>query len=78
MLAVMFIYRILYIIRYIYIDVRHTVFFYNYKFRERDDVGACCNFCLGVDCRPNTVPVEQIVCIFGVKSKIQDGGHFPR
>ena len=23
------------------LDVRCTVFFYNYKFRERDDVGAC-------------------------------------
>ena len=30
------------------LDVRYTVFFYNYKFRERDDVGACCNICLGV------------------------------
>ena len=39
-------------------DVRYTVFFYNYKFRERDDVGACCNTSLGAGC--NTVTVEQI------------------
>ena len=25
------------------LDVRYAVFFYNYKFRARDDVGACCN-----------------------------------
>ena len=29
------------------LDLRYTAFFYNYKFRERDDVGACCNSCLG-------------------------------
>ena len=30
------------------LEVRYIVFFYNYKFRERDDVGACCrhNICL--------------------------------
>ena len=32
------------------LDVRYTVFFCNYKFRERDDIGACCNICLGVGC----------------------------
>ena len=47
------------------LDVRHIVFFYNYKYRERDDVGACCNSCLGVSC--NTLTVEQIACIFGMK-----------
>ena len=31
------------------LDVRYSVFSYNYKFRERDDVGACCNICLGAD-----------------------------
>ena len=42
------------------LDVRYAVFFYNYKFRERDDVGACCrpNIALGVGC--NTLTVEQI------------------
>ena len=43
------------------LDVRYTVFFYNYKFRERDDVGACCNIALGVGC--NTGTVEQIASI---------------
>ena len=49
---------------------RYTVYFYNYKFR--DDVGACCNICLGVGCNIvlgvgcNTVIVEQIACIFGM------------
>ena len=28
------------------IDVRYTVFVYNYKFRERDDVRACCNIAM--------------------------------
>ena len=48
------------------LDVRYTVFFYNYtyKFRERDDVGACCNICLGVGC--NTVTMEQMACIVGL------------
>ena len=32
------------------LDVRYIVFFYSYKFRERDNVGACCNICLGVGC----------------------------
>ena len=32
------------------LDVRYIVFFYNYKFREGDDVGACCNIVLGVGC----------------------------
>ena len=36
------------------LDVRYIVFFYNYKFRERDDVGACCNICLGVGCNTNS------------------------
>ena len=45
-------------------DVRYTVFFYNYKFRERDDVGACCNTCLGVGC--NTLTVERTACICGM------------
>ena len=44
----------------------YTAFFCNYKFRERDDIGACCNICLGVGCRPNTVTVEQIACICGM------------
>ena len=44
--------------------VRHTVFFYNYTFSERDDVGACYNSCLGAGC--NTFTVEQIACIFGM------------
>ena len=43
---------------------RYTVFFYNYKFRYRDDVGACCNIAIGAGC--NTLTVEQIVRIFGV------------
>ena len=46
------------------LDVRYIVFFYNYTFCERDDVGACCNIALGVDC--NTVTVEQTVRIFAV------------
>ena len=37
------------------LDLRYTAFFYNYKFRERDDVGASCN----------TFKVEQIVCVLG-------------
>ena len=62
------------------LDVRYTVFFYNYKFRERDDVGACCNIVLGAGCNIvlgaccnivlgagcNTVTVEQIACICGM------------
>ena len=44
-------------------DVRYAVSFYNYKFRERDDVGACCNSGLG---QVVTLTVEQIVCIVGV------------
>ena len=32
-------------------------------FRERDDVGACCNSCLGASC--NTFKVEQIACVLG-------------
>ena len=32
------------------LDLRYTVFPYNYKFRERDDDGACCNICLGAVC----------------------------
>ena len=44
-------------------DVRYIVFVYNYKFRERADVGTCCNSALGVGC--NTLTVEQIVRIFG-------------
>ena len=32
------------------LDVRYTIFFYNYKFRERDDVGAYCCIVLGVGC----------------------------
>ena len=38
--------------------------FYYCKFRDRDDVGACCNSCLGAGC--NTLTVEQIVRILGV------------
>ena len=40
------------------------MFVYNYKFREPDDVGACCNSCLGAGC--NTDTVEQIMCILGM------------
>ena len=33
------------------LDVRCVVFFYNYKFRERDDIGACLIIIvLGVGC----------------------------
>ena len=32
------------------LDVRYTAFFYNYTFRERDDVGACCNIVFGAGC----------------------------
>ena len=46
------------------LDVRYTVFFYNYKFRERDDVGVCCNIALGVGC--DNLTVEQIGRIFVV------------
>ena len=46
------------------LDVRYTICFYNYKFRERDDGGACCNTCLWVGC--NTLTVEQISCICGM------------
>ena len=46
------------------LDVRSAVFFYNYKLRERDDDGACCNSCLGAGC--NTFTVEQIVRICGM------------
>ena len=45
------------------LDIRYTVYFYNYKFRVRDDIGTCCNICLG---QVVTLTVEQIVCIFGV------------
>ena len=46
------------------LDIRYTVFFYNYKFHERGDVGACCNNALGTGC--NTLTVKQIGRIFGV------------
>ena len=42
----------------------YTVFFHNYKFRDRDDFGACCNIAIGACC--NTLTVEQIGRIFGV------------
>ena len=42
----------------------YTVFFYNYKLRDRDDVGACCNIAVGASC--NTITVEQIVRMCGV------------
>ena len=45
------------------LDVRYTVFFYNYKFHERGDVGACCNIALGSGCY--TLTVEQIGRILG-------------
>ena len=44
--------------------VRYTVFFYNDKFHERGDVGACCNIALGAGC--NTLTVKQISRICGV------------
>ena len=46
------------------LDVRYTVFFYNYKFRDQDDVGECCNIAIGACC--NTLTVKQIERIFGV------------
>ena len=48
------------------LDVRYAVFSTTVycKFRERDDVGARCNSCLGASC--NTLTVEQIVRILGV------------
>ena len=46
------------------LDVRYTVCFYNYKFHERCDVGACCNIALGVGC--NTLTVKKIGRIVGV------------
>ena len=46
------------------LDVRYTVFFYYYKFRERDDVGASYSIAIGASC--NTLAVEQIVRIIGV------------
>ena len=50
-------------IMYKSLDVRCTVVFYNYTFRERDDVGACCNSCHGAGC--NTVSVEKIGAFLG-------------
>ena len=44
------------------LDVGTPYFFYNYKFRDRDDVGAYCNSALGARC--NTLTVEQIVGVF--------------
>ena len=55
------------IYRTLYIS-RCTVFFYNYKFRDRDDVGACCNLSIGAGC--NTLTVEHIVRILGWIVKI--------
>ena len=47
------------------LDVRYTVFSTIANFvSERDDVGACCNSCIGASC--NTLTVEQIVRIIGV------------
>ena len=42
----------------------NNVFFYNYTFCERDDVGASCNIDLGEGC--NTLTVKQIVRILGL------------
>ena len=42
---------------------KYTVFFYSDKFRDRDDVGACCNIAIGACC--NTLTVEQIGRILG-------------
>ena len=42
----------------------YTVLFNNYQFRDRDDVGACCNIVIGASC--NTLTMEQIVRIFVV------------
>ena len=44
----------------------------NVKFRDRDDVGACCNIALGAGC--NTRTVEQIVRICGVNRANCDTG----
>ena len=46
------------------LNVRYIVFFCNYNFCDRDDVGSCCNIAIGAGC--NTHTVEQIVRIFGV------------
>ena len=43
--------------------MREKVCFYNYKFRDRDDVGACCNIAIGASF--NILTVEQIVRICG-------------
>ena len=46
------------------LNVRYIVFFYYYKFRERDDVGASCNNAIVASC--STLTVEQIIRILGV------------
>ena len=54
------------------LNVRYIVFFCNYNFCDRDDVGACCNIAIGacsniaIGAGCNTLTVEQIVRIFGV------------
>ena len=46
------------------LDVGTRDFFYTYKFRDRDDVGACCNIAIGARC--TTLTVEHIGRIVGV------------
>ena len=46
----------------------NSEFFDNYKFRDRYDVGACCNIAFGAGC--NTLTVEQIVRMCGVNLQI--------
>ena len=50
--------------------VKYMVSFYNYKFRERDDVGACCNIGLGVSC--NTYCGADSMHFWGESCKLCD------
>ena len=50
------------------LDVRYTVYFYNYKFRERDDVGACCNIGLETGC--NTYSGADSMHFWGESCKL--------
>ena len=46
------------------LDVTCIVFCYNYKCRERDDVGTCCNIYLGTGCN-TAYNGTDIMCIVG-------------
>ena len=50
------------------LDVRYTILSYNYKYRERYDVGACCNIALGVGC--NTYSEADSVHVWGESCKL--------